>query len=206
MDRWLLFAWPGVVFAGPLLGILLGPCLRRTLRRRTIVIVSVVAALVLTMAFTPISFVGVLADHVALAAAYLWAWLLIGMLRSRTLRAVIVGLPTAGVIWLLSQSAAFFLVIALGDLTALPVRTVSVDCGGTTRTVRTRLWGWVPTSGFELTVATRPWWSPIEVERGRRQFNDAEYSGVDLFSVRADATAGCATVIAYDGREKWRVK
>jgi hypothetical protein len=205
----LLGAWCAVVVAGPVIGLLAGPQLRRALSRRVIQGLTAAAVLVMTMAFTPVSFAGVLVDHAVLVLAYLWIWILIGMLRSRTLRALFVGTPTLGVLLLAAtKPEVFFLIFILSDLTATPRRTVAIDCGATTRSVRMSAYGSVASSGLEVTVSTRPRWVPVEVERGRRHFPDDQFSSdeLNLFSFQTDTASGCTTVIAYDGHEVWRVK
>src|SRR5262245_47655612 len=149
----LLFAWAAIAVAAPVAGLVAGPRLRRSLPRGAVVILSSAAGAIVCAAFTPISFSGVLADHVALMAAYSWAWTLVGMLRSRVSRVVIVGVPTLATAWILARPAAtFFLVIVLADLTSLPERTMSVGCGWTTRTARVQPYGWVGNSGYDLGV------------------------------------------------------
>ena len=157
------------------------------------------------MAFTPVSLAGVLPDHLVLAAVYFWGWALVGMLSSRILRGVIVGLPMVAIVWVVTRSA-FFFVIALSDLTALPQRTMSVACGRTIRSARVLPYGWVAHSGYEVSVSARPWGLPIEAELGRRRFDDAQYSEGDRFAMRLADSTGCATVIAYDGTDEWHLQ
>src|SRR5262245_44568035 len=123
----LFYAWLAIAIAGPIAGLVVGPRLRRTLSRQAIVTLSIAAGIVVAAAFPPISFAGVLADHLSLQATYAWAWFLVGMARSRILRAVLVGLPTLAAVWILAPwSASFFLAIALSDLAQLPQRTMSL--------------------------------------------------------------------------------
>lgn len=203
----LLFSWLAVAVAGPIAGLLAGPRLRRALSRRAIIILTIASGSVAAAVFTPISFAGVLPDHLALMSSYAWTWVLVGMLRSRLVRALIVGLPTLATVWIARDVATqFFLVIVLADLTTLPQRTMSVGCGWTTRTTRAQRYGWVARSGYDLSVSARPWGLPIEIELDRRRFDDYRYESGDQFSMSSAAPFGCTTVIAYDGVDQWRVK
>ena len=203
----LLISWLAIAVAAPIAGLLAGPRLRRAMSRRAIIILSIAAGSIPTAMFTPISFAGVLPDHLALMASYAWTWVLVGMLRSRIVRALIVGLPTLATVWIYTRDVSFrfFFVIVLSDLTELPQRTMSVGCGWTTRTTRVQSYGWATRSGYELSVSARPWGLPIEIELDRRHFDDYQYENGDRFSMSA-GPSGCTTVIAYDGVEQWRVK
>ena len=203
-SRALLYAWPAVVIAGPVAGLVLGPWLRRTLSRRVVLLSGAAPLLVVALAFTPVSLPGVLADHLVLAATYVWICVWLGMLRSRALRAAIFGVPALFAVWSVTRGFTFFLVIAVAELTALPERTISLDCGWSTRVVRDQPYGWVARSGHELSVHSRAWGVPLEVERGRRRFDDGEYPESDLFSARVIGGGDCTTVVAYAGRDEWR--
>ena len=66
--------------------------------------------------------------------------------------------------------------------------------------------GWVAHSGHELSVHSRPWGGPLEFERDRRRFDDAEYPDADHFSAQVVGGGDCTTVVAYEGGELWRVR
>jgi hypothetical protein len=199
-----MVAWAAIAIGSPIAGLVTGPWLRRSLSRKAILTLSIMAGVVAAAAFTPVSLAGVLADHVALMASYAWMWILVGMARSRLLRAVLVALPLLLAIWIASGDS-FFMAIVPSDLTRLPTRTMSIGCGWTTRTIRLQRYGWVAHSGYELTVASRPRGLPIELQLDRRQFDDGEYEDAELFSMRRVGPSGCSTVVAYDGNEQWRV-
>lgn len=205
-SRALPHVWPVVVVAGPMVGLVLGSWVRRALSRRLVLGTGAAAILVVAMAFTPVSLSGVLADHFVLAVAYVYMWLWLGMVRSFALRAALFGVPTLGVLWAVTRPLAFFLILPMGDLTAMPERTISIDCGWSTRGVRMRRYGWVARSGYELQVYSRPCCVPLEFERDTRRFDDAHYSVGDRFSARVVGGGDCTTVIAYDGQDEWSVR
>lgn len=163
----------------------------------------VIASLcILLMPFTPISLPGRLADHLMVGIAFIMFWHMLASARP-LIRYGLVGL------YYLQAVAIYVLawplmvgIFVLGDLTRDPIYAQSFNCH---RLVQMVAYGWVANSGLEVTVFERPFGLSLEIELGSKKFSDFEYES-DKFSAIQDSTQPCDVVIAYEGKEIWRVQ
>lgn len=162
------------------------------------------ALAVIGAAFTPVSLPGDIADHILLGLAYAVLWLALGASPS-LVRYSALGVFSALVVVPLVQVWPIVVgIFVLGDVTRPPVQTLHLDCR---QTVRMYGYGWVGNSGTKVVVVRRPLGLPVEVELGRRLFDDLEYetAGLSARSTR-DVGGTCGVAVTYSGADVWSVK
>ena len=191
LDYW----WFFILLGGPALGFLVGPELRRLSARVRWALGGAGLAVIL-VGFSPASLPGSVADHILLGFAYLAVCLAMGSAERKWVRyggLIPITLATAFAF----SIGGFLTGFAIGQATLPDGPTHVLDCG---YRVRMEPYGWVAHSGVEAVVLWRPWWSPLEVERAREQFDDMYYVPDALVPTCRDG----APVVLNDEEEIWR--
>jgi hypothetical protein len=197
----LLVWWVAVAFIAPSIVLSCGPTVARKFGWRARALYCLPAFVVLALCFTPVSLPGVIADHIAIGAAYIVLCLMISASNSRTIGKVLLGAVATITVVSLITPIGFGVGLILGNITQVPTRSIPLNNG---RFARMQPAGMVTSGGTEISVSVQPFGLPLEFELGRRVFDDHQCEP-DLLAANDEFTGG-STVITCDGTEIWRVK